>query len=67
MSGVTCPMTGVTFHMSQKKVGQSSGAIWLRVCYQRFLPRLVFKSYHQTYLVGQTSWGSVSQERGYLV
>ena len=58
MSRVTCHVSPVTCHMSHvkkkflplnffffyvNKIGQSGGASRGRVCYQRGLPRLVFK------------------------
>ena len=53
VSRVTCHISCVTCHMSQKKkeknrkkkkknLRKSGRASWLRVCYQRGLPRLVF-------------------------
>ena len=45
MSRVTCHMSGVTCHVSDKKKKklQSGEASLGRVCYQRGLPRLVFE------------------------
>ena len=54
LSHVTCHLSHVTCHMSHvtcqsylyhfKKIGQSGGASWWRVCYQRSLPRLVYSN-----------------------
>ena len=57
VSHVTCHVSRVTCHLShviflfyiyifflRKKIGQSGGASRWRVCYQRGLPRLVFKA-----------------------
>ena len=44
VSHVTCHVSPVTCHVSFKKIGQSGGASRWRVCYQRGLPRLVFKA-----------------------
>ena len=50
MSRVTCHMSRVTCHMSHITIfffffGQRGEAYWWRVCYQRGLPRLVFKAF----------------------
>ena len=43
VSRVTCHMSILFFYFT-KKIGQSDGASWWRVCYQRGLPRLVSDS-----------------------
>ena len=49
MSPVTCHLSRVTCHVKKKKIilekiGQSGGAGRWRVCYQRGLPRLVYRT-----------------------
>ena len=41
LSPVTCHMSCVIFFNILKKIGQSGGASWWRVGYQRGLPRLI--------------------------
>ena len=43
VSRVTCHMSRITFQKISLLFGQSGGAYRWRVCYQRRLPRLVFK------------------------
>ena len=78
MSRVTCHMSRITCHEKKKKeekkkkITQSGGASWLRVCYQRGLPRLVKSliiAYYgwqrmqwlKNYLSWGRPWGTVSE------
>ena len=65
VSCVTCHVSGVRCHVSYVKCpflfllflffyGQSVGASWWRVCYQRGLPRLVHRHFHQYHITEET-------------
>ena len=51
VSYVTCQVSAIIFLI--KKIGQSVEANWMRVCYQRGLPRLVFIHFQQGQFQGK--------------